>query len=529
MPIPTVVREATIQRPVELAMGSSRAYSQTLRWLRPSLTDIFLLFAIYWLCIASPGSWQSLLKDGDTGMHLRTGDWILAHKQVPAKDLFSYTQPESPWYAFQWGSAVLYSALNSAWGIKAIAFLAGVTIALWVTVMMQAMIAMRVHGILAAVLALAGANAASIHYLARPHLFTMLFLALSVWLVERDRERPSWRIWLLAPLTVVWTNVHSGFVILFVYLAVVAGGLLLEHFAGASTLRGVKRYALVACACAAASVVNPYGIRLHLHILNFLSGPVATSLVDEYQSPKFRGEPQYWFLILLFGALMLAGVDLLRKRIADAALIAVFGAMALVSARNIPLALTIMLPLAGRALTRIWGKAARIAGHGSVLKTFYLQGGSFAARCFGFTVWAGVVIVAMAWLTPAASWPTGLDPKYFPQKLIQRNDALLGSARVLTTDQWGDDLIYLYQGRQRVFVDGRSDFYQPGVMQDYVSMMNAGPNWKGLLDRYKIEVALTPAGSPLSSLLAEDKSWTRRDRDADADIFVRNAPLVAAH
>jgi hypothetical protein len=188
-----------------------------------------------------------------------------------------------------------------------------------------------------------------------------------------------------------------------------------------------------------------------------------------------------------------------------------------------------MLPLAGRALTRLWGKAARIADRGSVMKTFYLQGASFAARCSGFTVWAGVVIVAVAWLTPADSWPTGLDPKYFPQKLIQRNDALLGGARVLTTDQWGDDLIYLYQGRQRVFVDGRSDFYRPEVMQDYVSMMNGGPGWKDLLDRYKIEVALTPAGSPLSSLLTEDKSWTRRDRDADADIFVRKAPLVAAH
>jgi len=29
--------------------------------------------------------------------------------------------------------------------------------------------------------------------------------------------------------------------------------------------------------------------------------------------------------------------------------------------------------------------------------------------------------------------------------------------------------------------------------------------------------------------LTEDKSWTRRDRDTDAEIFVRNAPLVAAH
>ena len=207
----------------------------------------------------------------------------------------------------------------------------------------------------------------------------------------------------------------------------------------------------------------------------------------------------------------------------------VFGAMALVSARNIPLSLTVLLPMAGRVLTRIWGEGVRGAGRSSLLKTFYLKGASFAANCSGFTLWAGVAIVAVAWLTPAASWPTGLDPKYFPQKLIQRNESLLGSAHVFTSDQWGDDLIYLYQGRQRVFVDGRSDFYRPEVMQDYVSMMNGGPGWKDLLDRYKIDVALTPAGAPLSSLLAEDKNWMRRDHDADADVFVRNGPLVDAH
>jgi hypothetical protein len=58
-------------------------------------------------------------------------------------------------------------------------------------------------------------------------------------------------------------------------------------------------------------------------------------------------------------------------------------------------------------------------------------------------------------------------------------------------------LIYLYQGCQRVR-DGRSDFYRlddAGLRFDD----ERRPNWKDLLDRYKIEVVLTPAGSPPSS------------------------------
>src|SRR5882724_6360029 len=88
--------------------GSGATQRSIWRFFRPSLTDMFLLFVVFWLCLAGTGSWQALLRDGDTGMHLRSGDWIVEHRQVPTKDLFSYTQAGSDWYAFQWGSAVLY-------------------------------------------------------------------------------------------------------------------------------------------------------------------------------------------------------------------------------------------------------------------------------------------------------------------------------------------------------------------------------------------------------------------------------------
>src|SRR5579862_7188823 len=96
------------------------------RILLPSLPDFLFLALLLWLFAA--GGANGLLADGDTGWHIRTGDYILAHHAVPHKDIFSFTRPDAPWYAWEWLSDVIFSALHQAWGVKGIAFLAGVLV-----------------------------------------------------------------------------------------------------------------------------------------------------------------------------------------------------------------------------------------------------------------------------------------------------------------------------------------------------------------------------------------------------------------
>ena len=51
----------------------------------------------------------------------------------------------------------------------------------------------RMHTDSCDIIALMCVGAASIHFLARPHIFTMLLLSISVWMIEADRESPSRR------------------------------------------------------------------------------------------------------------------------------------------------------------------------------------------------------------------------------------------------------------------------------------------------------------------------------------------------
>jgi len=66
-------------------------------------------------------------------------------------------------------------------------------------------------GVVLVPLVLLGANVLNIHFLARPHIFTLVLLSATVWMLERDRRQSSNRIWILVPLMALWANLHGGF------------------------------------------------------------------------------------------------------------------------------------------------------------------------------------------------------------------------------------------------------------------------------------------------------------------------------
>jgi hypothetical protein len=99
----------------------------------------------------------------------------------------------------------------------------------------------------------------------------------------------------------------------------------------------------------------------------------------------------------------------------------------------------------------------------------------------------------------------------------------MADARVLTTDQWGDYLIYRLHPQYHAFIDGRSDFYAPEIRDDYLSLMGAHWNWERLMDRYEFQAALLPLDWPLASLLKKHADWELIYDDGQALYFERKA------
>src|SRR5581483_2463528 len=172
----------------------------------PSFSDLFFVALIAWLFVCGASGWKSLLMDGDAGWHIRTGQYILAHGQVPKQDLFSFSRPNAPWFAWEWLADVLDAALFQFGGLKAIVLFAGVLIGIYATVVLRYTLWRGANALLAITTTLLAVGGSSMHFLARPHVFTLLLLPVCIWIIESDRRNPSRWLWALVPLTALWTN-----------------------------------------------------------------------------------------------------------------------------------------------------------------------------------------------------------------------------------------------------------------------------------------------------------------------------------
>jgi hypothetical protein len=203
------------------------------------------------------------LADTDLWWHLKTGEIILDTGQIPYIDLYTFTDADKPWIDLHWGFQVLMAAAHRIGGapllvvLKATVLTAAFVIG-WLACGRELPAWLRALPWLLALVTISGRG------YERPEMFTLLFLAAWLWLMERIDAQPRW-LWWLPVLQVVWINLHALFVLgLVVGACQLAHGLLRRMADGrwglvaASDCHDPRRVAYVTALCAFAALVNPY-------------------------------------------------------------------------------------------------------------------------------------------------------------------------------------------------------------------------------------------------------------------------------
>lgn len=517
---------AALDRPVDEAQPVG------LRLL-PSFSDFFFISLIYWLWLSSKDGWSNLLMDGDIGWHIRAGQWMLAHGTVPHQDLFSFTRPGAEWFAWEWLSDVLYAGLFQWAGLKGVVLASGLVIALFATLLLRYVVWKGANAFVAMGVTLVSIGAASVHFHARPHIFTLLFLTASVFLVDADLRHASRRVWWLVPLTIAWTNLHGGFPILIALLGLTAVG------AGLETLLGwrqevvpytvTKRYLMLAAACSLASLVNPYFYHVHVHIVEYLRSDFIKDNVMEFMAPNFRSEPLLQYQVILFAGLLCAGGLLWRRQLTTALVLLFFAHQSLQSVRHVTLFVILAAPVIGRELTQVWRAIAGRVDRKAAVRLLYQMAQDATPRLQYVTIWPVVFTLALILLPGPIQWPTNFPKELFPVQINQQHADILTQSRLLTPDQWGDYLIYANYPRQRVFYDGRSDFYGESLGKEYLAALQGRYDWEKVLDKYGITAVLCPPSWPLSSLLKERRAWVLVADQKTSLLFVRKGRIEPNH
>jgi len=385
--------------------------------------------------------------------------------------------------------------------MAAVAVASGVILAMAATILFARLLQRGCGLWIALLVTLAAASASSVHYLARPHIFTILFFSLALWIIEEDRG-----VWLLVPITALWVNLHAGFVAWLATLGLLSGACLWNREWGR-----VRRYGVLAGLCGAASLANPYGWKLHEHVFQYLGSRWIVDNVQEFQSPNIRSEGMIVFALLLLAAVAFVS----RSRAFEAVLVLAWGFAALRSARHIPLFAIVAAPVVASGCAEIWRGAAAPA-----LRTWW-ELGQDLARSARVSLCLPVSAAIVLFSAPSAGFPESR----FPVDAVRTNAARLAPAnampRILTSDQWADYLIFQLYPRQRVFFDGRSDFFGPSLGADYRALMTADRSWRQLMDRYGFDLALLPHDWPLSTALEKEPGWHRVYEDRVGVLLAR--------
>jgi hypothetical protein len=505
----------------------------------PSFTDFAFLMPIVFL-FGRMGGLRVLLSDCDTGWHIRTGEWIVANHRVPAGDIFSFSKTGDPWFAWEWLSDVVFAWLNGHGGLQAVVLFAIFLLALTFALLFK-LLRRKSSPFVAIAITMLAAAGSSIHWLARPHLFTLLFLVLFYAALERVREGRTRLagipyLVILPVATILWTNLHGGFFVGIIMIGAYGGGELLTlAFGGAGSSADSRRlagrralhYFLSALGCLAASLVNPYTYHLHTHLAMYLRDPFNSQHINEFLSPSFHHPTAIFFE----GMLVLAGLAacrcLSKGSFTEALFLLVWAHGALLAARNIPIFLIVAaLPAAAviqEGLERLpeWNVAGWLR---SVVQRF----NRVAAETAGTDVisrWhlvsaMGLVLVAAVIYAPhpPKDFRAEFDPKTYPAAALAtlRSDK---SARIFTHDEWGDYLIWSLYPAQKVFVDGRSDFYGDDFEQKYIDILNVSEGWETTLAKFGVDTILMPPNTPLAGALKESSRWRKVYDDGIAVVF----------
>lgn len=508
-------------------MGQNRRTTSP-GWL-PSLSDWIFIAILAWLVgYALAGAEVGLLTDASTGCHIRTGEFVLAHGQAPRTDMLSFTRQGQPWFAWEWLSDLVFALLFRALGLNGVVVFAAALIAVPLWLIMRQALRRGANCLVAIAVLHLVVGSSSIHYLARPHIFTLLFSALSFLLIDRDLNERTRAIWALVPLTVLWANLHPGFVVVIVSATIVAVGRSMEALvnvpARAAYLKDGVRYGALSGLCLLFSGLNPYGFASHQHILWLVQSSWAAKMVQEFQAPDFHVAQGIYFEILLFAGIGLAVGMFRRAEFARPLLILAWAHAGLLSVRNIPIYALLVFPLLAISVSEMLERSSRDPF--GLVSTLRAIGRDYRGSPRRFSPWPALAVAAALVLchaAPALDFPEGL----YPTRLVSKQAALLASSRVFSTDSWSDYLTYRFYPRSRIFMDGRNDFFGEEFAHRYLDVLNAKTGWDDILRQYGVDVALIPATSPLAAVVRQSGAWKTIDEDADAVVAVRSPVLHA--
>ncbi len=504
--------------------------NRVLEWITPDLAMVAATVTLFYLFVLMGGA-TGLFRDSDAGWHIRNGERILARGffasgffasgVLPTTDPFSFSRAGQPWIAWEWGADLITGLASHFGGLGAVAAMYGLAIGVSVWMWFRLTWAAGGNFVLACLFAAPMLSTVNLHWLARPHVLSWLFLLGTVWLCEKMPARLNWvRLCGIAVASAVWANVHGSFFFGPLILAIYGAGNWLRFVIWAGEPRPrLASFVLAAAASAAGTLLNPHGWALHFHVFSYLTDSALLDRIGEFQSFNFHADGAAQIIAALALGFLGGFAAISARRPERFLLSLLLTAGALRSARVLPVAALLLLPLANGSITSVLSLARSLQrGVRQWLDDVLTYGDRLLAldrRFHGAALIPVIAFVTFAAVQGRAAFPAD----QFPVAASNAVAALPADARIFAPDKFGGYLIYRFNGTRKVFFDGRSDFYGADFMKSYSRLVQARPGWQAEFARWHFTHALVPPDYALTAAL-ESAGWTELYRDKTAVLLI---------
>ncbi len=327
------------------------------RSLLPRLRDILFLSVFLAVLLLGP---RMLNMDGDLPRHLLMGKIVLETRAIPTTDIFSYVYEGTPLVPHEWLAGVVFYVIYTLLGLEGVVLLSATLLATAFLLVYEETRQVSGRRLPALALTAWGAAITSLHWITRPHLFTMLFFALYLVWANHLQSGRSKRFWLFPLTMLLWGNMHGEFIAGLLVLGAYGAGWVWDWLFAAvkPPLETGKNLALAFFSSLLITFINPVGLHTWETVFGYVNNRYLMSRINETNPPDFS-QPQFLVLLAMLGfSIYLLATHRGKIETGQAFALAGFSMMSLLAARNVHLygiAAPLLLAgaLTGRAMPRL--------------------------------------------------------------------------------------------------------------------------------------------------------------------------------
>lgn len=470
--------------------------------------------------------------DSDLWWHLRSGESTWLNRFPISVDLYSYTRAGSVWVNHSWLFALGLYMSYATLGIKGFTiFVASLAAISMIILYMQ----LDGHPLMRIALVILGSTVAAPVWSTRPQITSLVMLSMLMLVIYLYKWKKRDFLWIIPLLFIIWSNLHGGYALGFIYFICVLFGeginrIFNRDLPSALSSTEIRKLIVIMIFAFLAVAINPNGWMMWVTPFQTINVKVLQDLIPEWASPDFHQAFQQPFLFLLALWMVCASLDRKRMDGADLLSVIVFAGMALLARRNFgPFAMVCIVTLS-RVLVNLWNEEKfKIVERFDMLKKIFPQF-QFTNKTLPLrlTILINTLVLLILLLFCAGkvlyvTSPSIIKPaesSFFPVESTQWLLTHKPDGRIFNSYNWGGYLIW-HLREYPVFVDGRTDLFDQGILEDYLAISGAEPGWSQLLSHYDIRVALIEHQTPLAEALLASPDWVLATKDSVSQVFIQ--------